>query len=105
MMKTIIAAALAAATLAPAAASAPAAAGEASTATSWLMIQTAKGYRLDGKTLTLLGINPDTVMFSDRPKRLVHHITTAAFVKGWGNGKDSFKSDPPKCRDYEPRWG
>jgi len=97
LLKAFVTAALAYAALSPSAASAAPAKASAVTTASWLMIQTAKGYRFDGKTLTLLGINPDTVMFSDRPKRLVHHLRTEALLRVWDKGKNNFKSDPPNA--------
>ena len=50
----------------------------------------------DGK-LTLAGVNPATVMFSDRPERIAGHMTTARFVPFWGEGSDSFLKDPPNA--------
>ena len=50
----------------------------------------------DGK-LTLKGVNPATVMFSDRPERLASHMTTAKFVPFWSEGKDSFLKNPPNA--------
>ena len=62
-------------------------------------MQTAKGMIYDNTTgkLTLEGISPITVMFSDRPERIAAHMRTAAFVPFWSKGKDSFLSDPPNA--------
>ena len=65
---------------------------------SWLFVQTAQSAKFDGKTLTLTGINPLVVMFTDRPVRLAESIATATFIKDWGNGgKNSFVADPPNA--------
>ncbi|MGO4123843.1 hypothetical protein AB4Z01_05555 [Inquilinus sp. YAF38] len=65
---------------------------------SWLFIQTAQKVQFDGTTLTLSGVNPSVVMFTDRPARTAEAIPTATFVKDWGiKGKDSFVADPPNA--------
>jgi len=50
----------------------------------------------DGK-LTLAGVSPATVMFSDRPERIAGHMTTPRFVPFWSGGSDSFLKDPPNA--------
>ena len=62
-----------------------------------MFVQTAKGVDSDGQTLTLRGITPSTQYFSDRPKRVVGHMTTADFVDLWGIGDNSFETDPPNA--------
>ena len=47
--------------------------------------------------LTLERISPITVPFSDRPERLAGHMATDDFVPFWGEGEDSFESDPPNA--------
>jgi hypothetical protein len=47
--------------------------------------------------LTLSGVNPATLYFSDRPERVVGHLTTNQFVGQWGDGDDSFAEDPPNA--------
>jgi hypothetical protein len=47
--------------------------------------------------LTLEGVSPVTIMFSDRPERIAANMKTATFVPFWGKGKDSFLSDPPNA--------
>ena len=65
---------------------------------SWLFVQTAQGAKFDGKTLTLIGINPLVVMFTDRPVRMAETIAITNFIKDWGNGgKNSFVADPPNA--------
>ena len=63
----------------------------------FLFVQSAQGVEYADGRLTLKGINPITVLFSDRPERLAGHMKTANFVPFWGEGADSFKSDPPNA--------
>lgn len=65
----------------------------------FLFVQTAKGMSFDKATgkLTLEGVSPITVMFSDRPERIAANMKTAVFVPFWSKGKDSFLSDPPNA--------
>jgi len=65
----------------------------------FLFVQTAKGMRFDQATdtLTLEGVSPVTVFFSDRPERIAGNMKTAAFVPFWSTGKNSFLSDPPNA--------
>ena len=65
-------------------------------ATEMLFVQSATGGSYDGKTLTLTGA-PSTIFFSDRPKRVVGHVSTGRFIDHWANGKDSFKADAPNA--------
>ena len=58
-------------------------------------MQSAEGVTYADGRLTLKGISPITVLFSDRPDRLAGHMATAKFIPFWGEGADSFKSDPP----------
>ena len=62
-----------------------------------MFVQTAEGIDNDGKTLTLRGITPSTLYFSDRPQRVVGHMTTADFVDLWAIGDNSFEADPPNA--------
>jgi hypothetical protein len=62
-----------------------------------MFVQTAAGIASDGTTLTLEGVTPATLYFSDRPQRIVGHMTTADFVELWGEGENSFESDPPNA--------
>jgi hypothetical protein len=65
----------------------------------FLFVQTAKGMTFDNSTgkLTLDGVSPITLAFSDRPERIAANMRTAAFVPFWSKGKDSFLSDPPNA--------
>ena len=48
-------------------------------------------------TLTLQGLAPTTIIFSDRPERITGHIPAQEFVDSWGDGDDSFADDPPNA--------
>ncbi len=62
-----------------------------------MFVQTAHGMTSDGTTLTLNEVTPSTLYFSDRPKRIVGHMTTADFVELWAEGDNSFEEDPPNA--------
>ena len=62
-----------------------------------MFVQTAEGIDSDGQTLTLRGITPSTLYFSDRPQRVVGHMSTADFVDLWAVGDNSFETDPPNA--------
>jgi len=63
----------------------------------FLFVQNARDiHYADGK-LTLKGVSPTTIMFTDRPERIAGHMATARFVPFWSKGKDSFLSDPPNA--------
>ena len=62
-----------------------------------MFVQTAQGIESADGTLTLRGITPSTLYFSDRPQRIVGHMTTADFVDLWGAGENSFETDPPNA--------
>ena len=65
----------------------------------YLLVQTAKGLGFDAVTnkLSLVGISPVTLFFSDRPERLAGNMKTDAYVPFWSMGKDSFLRDPPNA--------
>ena len=62
-----------------------------------MFVQTAQGIDSDGQTLTLTGITPSTLYFSDRPQRVVGHMSTADFVDLWAIGGNNFETDPPNA--------
>ncbi|MFC7395590.1 hypothetical protein ACFQU1_00090 [Chelatococcus sp. GCM10030263] len=66
-------------------------------AADWLLVQSAAQTSFNGKTLTLKGINPKTVMFADRPDRMTGSVDTQSFVGNWNQGKDSMEKDPPNA--------
>ena len=64
----------------------------------WLFVQTAESVTLKDGVLTLHGISPSTLFFSDRPERIASHGMTADFVTFWQRlGDDSFGDDPPNA--------
>jgi hypothetical protein len=63
----------------------------------YLFVQTATSVTVDDDKLTLHGINPVTLFFSDRPERITGHGSTDEWVKSWSKGKDSFASNPPNA--------
>lgn len=65
----------------------------------FLFVQTAgsMAFDADQNRLTLNGVSPVTVFFSDRPERIAGNMATAAFVPFWSEGADSFLSDPPNA--------
>jgi hypothetical protein len=73
----------------------PQAPGEA----DFLFVQSSKGLTFDKSTnkLTLTGVSPVTVFFTDRPERIAGNMKTAAFIPFWSEGKDSFRSNPPNA--------
>ena len=62
-----------------------------------LFAQTALEMTSDGDKVTFHGASPATLYFSDRPKRVVGHLTTKKFVEEWGEGENSFADDPPNA--------
>ena len=62
-----------------------------------LCVHSANAEFLRDGTLTLSGINPATLYFSDRPERIVGHVPTDVFVDQWDKGKDNFAADPPNA--------
>jgi hypothetical protein len=62
-----------------------------------LFVQSAEGLTSDDGAFTLHGLAPSTLMFSDRPERIVGHLSTSQFVDGWGHGENSFLDDPPNA--------
>jgi hypothetical protein len=63
----------------------------------FLFVQNAEGVAYTDGVLTLKGVSPITTVFSDRPDRIAGHMATDSFVPFWGEGEDSFKSDPPNA--------
>ena len=65
----------------------------------FLFVQTAKAMTFNNATgkLTLQGISPITLFFSDRPERIAGNMETTVFGPFWSRGKNSFLSDPPNA--------
>jgi hypothetical protein len=62
-----------------------------------MFVQIARNVTSDQKTLTLQDVSPSTLYFSDRPERVVGHMTTEQFVQQWTEGPNSFFEDPPNA--------
>jgi hypothetical protein len=64
-----------------------------------LFVQNSTGVVIDkaGRVLTLKGLSPTTLYFSDRPVRLAGHYRTEEYLKFWKEGPDSFLKDPPNA--------
>ncbi len=63
-----------------------------------LFVQNAKDIFGDEHSLTLKGIGPTVLFFSDRPERIAGHMTNERYLKLWTeDGKDSFLADPPNA--------
>jgi len=63
----------------------------------FLFVQYAESATLSEGVLTLKGVVPDTLYFSDRPHRIVGRVTTGKFVKSWDKGEGSFSEIPPNA--------
>jgi len=62
-----------------------------------LFVQTSSGFESTEGRITLKGVSPSTLYFSDRPKREVGHISSQHFVDIWDDGENSFEIDPPNA--------
>ena len=64
-----------------------------------LFVQNAAGVEIGagGRTLTLKGLAPTTLFFSDRPVRIAGHYRTSEYLDFWKAGPDSFLKDPPNA--------
>ena len=63
----------------------------------YLFVQNAHAMSSKGDKLTLHGIGPTTLYFSDRPDRIAGHGTTDELVRTWSAGEDSFAANPPNA--------
>lgn len=62
-----------------------------------MFVQVAKSLTTDGDRVTFHGLAPATLFFSDRPQRVVGHLTAQQFVDEWDKGENSFAADPPNA--------
>lgn len=60
-------------------------------------MQTAGNVTYENGCLTLYGLTPTTLMFSDRPDRVTGHLPSEEFLASWGEGDDIFASNPPNA--------
>ena len=65
----------------------------------YLFVQNASSMSFDKakSTLTLKGVSPHTIFFSDRPERIAGNMPTPEFVPFWSEGTDSFQKSPPNA--------
>jgi len=65
-----------------------------------LIVMNSRGATLQGDTLTLTGVTPNSIVFADRPVRAAGHVLTAHLIADWGvatPGNESFAKDPPNA--------
>jgi len=62
-----------------------------------LIVLNSRGATLEGTTLTLTGVAPNTIIFADRPVRAAGHALTTHLIEEWDDGTDSFGKDPPNA--------
>jgi len=62
-----------------------------------MFVQVAHDMTSDGAKVTFHGLSPATLFFSDRPQRVVGHLTAQQFVDEWSKGENSFTADPPNA--------
>jgi len=64
-----------------------------------LFVQNSRGVAIDKDkgTLTLKGVSPTTLWFSDRPVRMAGHFNMKEYLATWGEGAESFRTDPPNA--------
>jgi hypothetical protein len=62
-----------------------------------LFVLNSRGATLQGDTLTLTGVMPQSIIFADRPVRSAGHQLTADVIADWGTGDDSFTKNPPNA--------
>lgn len=74
-----------------------AARSDTATKVEMLFVQSAKRVTLTSGKLTLSGVAPTTVFFSDRPRRIAGHVATTEMIPLWSEGQNSFLKDPPNA--------
>jgi hypothetical protein len=64
-----------------------------------LFVQNAEAVVTDksGRVLTLQGLSPTTLYFTDRPVRIAGHYRTDEYLRFWKQGPESFLKDPPNA--------
>ena len=72
------------------------------TGARFLMIQEAQSGSVSElnattSTLELNDVSDKTILFSDRPERIVSSVNTTDFIGNWSTGPDSFAIDPPNA--------
>jgi hypothetical protein len=62
-----------------------------------LIVLNSHGASLQGQTLVLVGVSPNSIVFADRPVRAAGHMLTANLLEEWATANDSFAKDPPNA--------
>ena len=62
-----------------------------------MFVQAAPEAAVEGSVLTLHDVSRSTLYFSDRPERVVGHVTSDMFVDLWDEGENSFAENPPNA--------
>ena len=62
-----------------------------------MFVQVARNMTMEGDKVTFHGLAPATLFFSDRPQRVVGHLSAQQFVAEWSKGENSFAADPPNA--------
>ena len=60
----------------------------------WLFVLNAASAQVEGDQLTLEGLHPVSVAFTDRPARRVQRFVTEKFLESWA---ETFAGDPPNA--------
>ena len=68
-----------------------------------MFVQTAPEAAVEGSVLTLHDVSRSTLYFSDRPERVVGHVTSDMFIVG--RGREQLLGEPPQRRARVPRAG
>ena len=61
-----------------------------------LIVMNARGAKLEGDKLTLIGVSPNSIMFADRPVRAAGHALTSHLLEEW-SANDLSGKDPPNA--------
>ena len=65
-----------------------------------LIVMNSRSASLQGQTLTLNGVSPNSIVFADRPVRAAGHALTVHLLEEWiptTDGSDDFAKDPPNA--------
>lgn len=82
---------------APTATAPTASSGGETTEAELLFVQEAEGVTFEGDTLTLVGVRPQVLFFTDRPQRVAGYLAFDEFLAEVSAGADSFADDPPNA--------
>lgn len=72
---------------------------DADTTPVFLFVHTADDFEADpdSKSLRLVNVNQQVLFFSDRPDRIVGHLTMDQYLDEWTSVPDAFNDDPPNA--------